>query len=54
MSEQYRYFEMPIVGLFGFPAFAIEVWVMFQTTVFVMRKLQFWRLEPLPDESNLF
>lgn len=36
--EAYRYFEMPIVGLLGFPPFAIECWVMFQTTILVLEK----------------
>ena len=36
--EAYRFFEMPLVGLLGFPLFAIECWVMFQTAVLVVER----------------
>lgn len=36
--EAYRYFEMPWIGLFGFPPFAMECWVMFQTAVLVLAR----------------
>jgi hypothetical protein len=31
--EHYRYFEMPIPGLFGFIAFGLETWTMWQTAL---------------------
>ncbi|HUO07109.1 MAG TPA: hypothetical protein VM008_02165 [Phycisphaerae bacterium] len=34
--EGYRYFEMPVLGLIGFPAFALETWAMWQTTLLVL------------------
>lgn len=51
--EEYRYFEMPLVGFLGFPVFAIESWVMFQTLVWVIDRLRSGVLESLPDERNL-
>ena len=32
-----KIFEMPVIGYFGFPAFAVEVFVMWETVRFVMR-----------------
>jgi hypothetical protein len=34
--EGIRYFEMPVMGLIGFPAFALETWAMWQTTLLVL------------------
>ena len=51
--ETYRYFEMPIAGLFGFPPFAIECWVMFQTAAFAVSKLHPRLLEPLPEDASV-
>lgn len=51
--EDYRYFEMPLVGLLGFPIFAIESWVMFQTVVLVFNKVGIRFTEPLPGTSHI-
>ncbi|MGN6370183.1 MAG: hypothetical protein ACTHN5_18150 [Phycisphaerae bacterium] len=34
--EGVRYFEMPVMGLIGFPAFALETWAMWQTALLVL------------------
>jgi hypothetical protein len=34
--EEYRYFEMPIPGLIGFIAFALETWAMWQTSLLLL------------------
>lgn len=34
--EQYRYFEMPLLGLLGFIAFGIETWTMWQTSLLIL------------------
>lgn len=47
--EQYRYFEMPLLGLLGFLPFAMECWVIWQT----MRILLDGLVEPLPDDRTL-
>ena len=51
--EDYRYFEMPLIGLLGFPPFAIEFWVMFQTVVLLCQRLGLRFSEPLPDNAAL-
>ncbi len=51
--EDYRYFEMPLIGLLGFPTFAIECWVMFQTVVLLCQRLGFRFPETLPDNAAL-
>ena len=52
-TEDFRYFEMPIVGMFGFPFFALECWVMFQSIVLIVEKLKHGTVEPLPTDSAL-
>ncbi len=47
--EQYRYFEMPLIGLIGFIPFGLECWVMWQT----LRLLLDHVVEPLPGERDL-
>jgi hypothetical protein len=51
--EGYRYFEMPWPGFLGFPVFALECWVMFQTVTWLCEKLRLVSLEPLPDHTTL-
>jgi hypothetical protein len=51
--EGYRYFEMPLLGLLGFPPFALECWVMFQTVSWLWDRLRTFSLEPLPDQTAL-
>ncbi len=51
--EHYRFFEMPALGLLGFPAFAVECWVMFQTMAFIVSKLRHRMLEPLPNKTSV-
>lgn len=51
--EQYRFFEIPAVGLLGFPLFAIECWTMFQTAAFVVSRLRHQLLEPLPSGKSI-
>lgn len=50
--EQIRYFEMPVVGLAGFPPFALECWVMFQTVVALLERTGLRLVEPLPDDRT--
>ena len=47
--EQFRYFEMPVLGLLGFIPFGMECWVMWQTIRIGLDGLA----EPLPDECSL-
>ncbi len=47
--EQYRYFEIPAIGLVGFIAFGIEFWIMWQTLRIPLDGLA----EPLGDEKVL-
>lgn len=48
-TEQYKYFEMPLVGLLGFIPFGVECWVMWQ-----MIRIPFDGLaEPLPEDRAL-
>ena len=51
--ENIRYFEMPIAGLLGFPPFALECWVMFQTLVALLGRFGVLKIEPLPDEYSI-
>lgn len=51
--EEFRYFEMPVAGLFGFPPFALECWVMFQTIVAVIGRSGLPVAEPLPDDYTV-
>lgn len=51
--EGYRYFEMPLLGLLGFPPFALECWVMFQSVVLVLDRLGLGLAEPLPDRETI-
>jgi len=51
--EEFRYFEMPVLGMFGFPFFALECWVMFQTVVLAVEKLTSREVEPLPSRAAL-
>jgi len=36
-----KIFEMPVVGYLGFPAFAIECYIIYSTTVIFMKKVKF-------------
>jgi hypothetical protein len=47
--ENYRYFEMPLLGLLGFIPFGIECWIMWQTMRIPLDGL----VEPLPDDRSL-
>jgi hypothetical protein len=47
--EQYRYFEMPLVGFLGFLPFAIECWVALQLLLIVLHPVT----EPLPGEYDV-
>jgi hypothetical protein len=49
VTEQYKYFEMPLVGLLGFIPFGVECWVMWQLMRWPLRGL----VEPLPDDRQL-
>lgn len=51
--EDYRYFEMPVIGLSGFLPFALECWAMFQTLLFLLGRLGRRIAEPLPDEARV-
>jgi hypothetical protein len=52
--ETLKYFEMPVPGLLGFPPFALETWVMFQSVILLLERLGLRRLaEPLPDDAVL-
>ncbi len=51
--EGYRYFEMPLLGFLGFPVFALECWVMFQTVTWLCEKLRLVSLEKLPNHTTL-
>lgn len=48
-AEQYKYFEMPIIGLIGFVPFGIECWIMWQTLRIPLDGLA----EELPDDRKL-
>ncbi|MGH7178031.1 MAG: hypothetical protein ACREJC_11670 [Tepidisphaeraceae bacterium] len=47
--EDYRYFQMPVLGLIGFIPFGIECWVMWQTIRIPLDGL----VEPLPCDRDL-
>jgi hypothetical protein len=47
--ENYRYFEMPLMGLIGFLPFGIECWVMWQLIRIPFDGL----VEELPDDRTL-
>jgi hypothetical protein len=49
VTEKYKYFEMPVVGLLGFIPFGIECWVMWQTIRIPLDGL----CEPLPGDRVL-
>ncbi len=51
--ESYRVFEMPLVGLLGFPLFALECWLMFQTAVLVLEMCGIRLNEPLLDAYSV-
>jgi hypothetical protein len=48
-AENFRYFEMPVIGLLGFIPFGLECWVMWQSIRIPLDGLA----EPLPDEQSL-
>ena len=47
--EGVRYFEMPVMGLIGFPAFALETWAMWQTALLVLS----WFVEGENEEDRV-
>ncbi len=49
--EQYRLFEMPLPGFAGFPPFALECWVAFQSILLLMHALRLRFIEPLPSDE---
>ncbi len=49
--EQYKVFEMPLPGFAGFPPFAHECWVAFQTILLVTAAVRRRLAEPLPDHD---
>ena len=49
VTENYRYFEMPLIGLLGFIPFGMECWVMWQ----FMRVKFDGLVEPLPSHKAL-
>jgi len=49
--EDYRLFEMPWPGFAGFPPFALECWVAFQTILLVMRKVGMPFVERPPGDD---
>ena len=49
--EQYRYFEMPWIGLLGFLPFGIACWVAFQSMVIIIVRLLVLPLGPNPAED---
>jgi hypothetical protein len=48
-TEQYKYFEMPVLGLLGFLPFGQACWVLWQTMRIPLDGLT----EPLPDDRTL-
>ncbi len=48
-TEQYRYFEMPLVGFVGFLPFGATCWVMLQTLLLMMPRFA----EPLPGADDV-
>ena len=51
--EDFRFFEMPVIGLLGFPPFALECWVMFQTALLILQSGGLRLNEPMPNEDSL-
>lgn len=51
--ERYRYFEMPVAGLAGFPPFALECWAAFQFVVTLAERIGLGAAEPLPDPRSV-
>ncbi|MCZ6812405.1 MAG: hypothetical protein O7D97_10425 [Planctomycetota bacterium] len=51
--EQYKAFEMPLLGFLGFLPFALECWVAFQTILLLMQKMRLPLAEPIPDADTL-
>lgn len=49
--ETLRLFEMPLAGFSGFPPFAVECWVMFQTLAHVLGRGL--RLEPVREADGI-
>ncbi len=37
--QHWRYFQMPVLGLAGFPAFGVEVWVMWQFSLVLLHPI---------------
>jgi len=52
--EQYRYFEMPLLGFLGFLPFAAECWVMLNTILLLLERLGLRSAEPLPSNEAVF
>ena len=46
MAQQWKIFEMPLPGFGGFPAFAVECWLMYQTLRILRRQLHTFRKQP--------
>ncbi|WP_119460971.1 hypothetical protein [Rhodospirillaceae bacterium SYSU D60014] len=51
--ESIRYFEMPVPGLLGFPPFALECWIMFQSVLLLLDRLGLRFAEPLPNDAAI-
>ncbi len=51
--EGAKLFEMPLPGFAGFPPFALECWVAFQTIALVAARIRPGAVEPLPDDAIL-
>ena len=49
--QQYKYFEMPWLGFLGFLPFAIECWVVLNTTLFIFEAVGLRLAERLPDDD---
>lgn len=52
LFEPIRYFEMPLLGFFGFLPFAIECWIMTNLAIGLLNQFNFRVAEPLPDLKN--
>lgn len=51
--EQYRYFEMPLLGFLGFLPFACECWVMANTILALLQPRRLRLAESLPSEDAI-
>ncbi len=51
--EQYRYFEMPLLGFMGFLPFALECWVVLNLILALFEREGLRVAEPLPDEAGI-